>query len=253
MKKVQHLNIRSSTFALEELIQLPQTIRQIELSGVRQLRPETLVGFFIANPQLEEVALSPLPKGQNVFASEEVIRGLATAIECLGNIQGLKKLTIGYIAHDPRTRLLEPLAGLVNLQHLQIRDCFCINNHCLKRILENTTALESLSITDCVKITNYSSIAYCSRLKELEIEKTVQFCDQDLEDIMLNGSLIKLRLRRCPNVTSHAIKELIKLCSLQELELSNCEEIDDTLLEELSGSQIQLSTFSLNGAVAITR
>ncbi|KAH7717951.1 F-box/LRR-repeat protein 20-like isoform 1 [Aphelenchoides avenae] len=131
-------------------------------------------------------------------------------------------------------------------------DCFPLNTSTLKLILENTTQLESLSITNCAKITNFSSTAYCPLLKELEIEKTVNFCDLDLADIVQNRALTKLRLRNCPNVTSDGIKEVLRMCPLEELELNLCEEIDDKVLEELPLTKTRLKSLALHGCNGVT-
>lgn len=51
------------------------------------------------------------------------------------------------------------------------------------------------------------------------MEKTVNFCDLDLMDIVQNRALLKLRLRSCPNVTSDGIKEVLRTCPLEEVGL----------------------------------
>lgn len=59
----------------------------------------------------------------------------------------------------------------------QLQECLGATDSSLRAILSNATELESLTIVNCAKICDYSSICVCSNLKQLTVEKSVRILD----------------------------------------------------------------------------
>uniref|UniRef100_A0A915D8T3 Uncharacterized protein n=1 Tax=Ditylenchus dipsaci TaxID=166011 RepID=A0A915D8T3_9BILA len=127
-----------------------------------------------------------------------------------------------------------------------------MTSHTLKHILEKTTQLRILSIVNCVHITDFSCLANCPALGELEIKKTTQLSDLDVEALARNATLKRLRLEQCLNVTNKAVLTIAACCPLIELELSKCDSIEEDIFSKNVWKKLHLQILSLNGTLNIT-
>lgn len=86
-------------------------------------------------------------------------------------------------------------------------------------MLIKNTHLQTLILIKCPKIINYSTISNCKLLKEIEIRKSQQIQDEDLEKIAKNGKLIRVRFEECVQITNKAVHNLLINCSLKEVNI----------------------------------
>jgi hypothetical protein len=104
--------------------------------------------------------------------------------------------------HTMQQRQTEPirshLSGFISLQHLGLRPCFIMTEHCLERI-RGLTGLRHLNLKDCFRLT-----------------------DDNLEHLSNLGALQHLNLLECKSLTDHGLEHLSGLIALQFLALPCC-------------------------------
>lgn len=69
----------------------------------------------------------------------------------------------------------------------------------------------------CQKVFDFTGITQCKELRILEIERTANLCDEDVELLAEFGKLEKVRLKRCYNITCQGVEALLDLCNITEV------------------------------------
>jgi hypothetical protein len=89
----------------------------------------------------------------------------------------------------------------------------------LRASLKNLKNLRSLTLQNCPRIEDHTSVALCKELTSLEIENNGNFSDADLEKISQNKAIKWLKIRQCPRITDSGIKMATQNCPLKEVDL----------------------------------
>jgi hypothetical protein len=260
-KAIKDLNLRKAKFNLDPIVHLPPFIECIDISAAKQITGQALAYFFETHPLLKAFHMSPLPqsliKAYSYFLQydeEPEEGGLQTVIDSMKHLKNLETLELGSIPHDAYSLRIDTISNLISLKTLSFDSCDCLTQDNLQVIFEQMTKLESLTIINCTKIGNYSPIGELASLKHLHIEKTIQMCDQDLEALAIRGKLETLKLKKCFNITNKGVKFAVSKCPLKELDLSNCENIDDSSIRALveTDNKCKIKTLTLNTCPHIT-
>ncbi|KAI1719417.1 F-box/LRR-repeat protein 2 [Ditylenchus destructor] len=261
MKSLIRLNLRKFVYSLDNIVGVSYNLEIVDLSGTRQLSLKVLGEFLSSHVNLKEVTICPFPNFHCQHSAPPTTKFsglegddpelLQTAIDAFKELNALTFLSLGHIRKDFLS--LKPLAELTNLRVLHIQDCKCIDSGSLKHILTRTNQLRILSLVDCPRIEDYSSLSRCTALCELEIRHTTQLSDHDVDLLAQNGMLKRFRLEKCNNITNKSIVTLVCHCPLIELELSKCENIGEDLFAlKPVWNNMRINILSLNGTSAIT-
>ncbi|KAI6189804.1 hypothetical protein M3Y97_00048200 [Aphelenchoides bicaudatus] len=231
MKKLKEINLRKCRINMNYILDLPEQLEVVDLSSIHHLDSELIACFLVGHPKIRSLTMSPFPGAQFPHPNkDDPSNGLDMVFDCISSMQQVTNLNLGHIGYDSLTVPLNCLSRLTKLRSLELRECLNATEHSLKAILTNATELESLTVINCSKICDYSSISACSNLKQLTVEKSYHVCDDDLKS---QFKLEKLKLKQCYNITNSTAQLVSVNCPIRELDLSFCNEINDQLFEIL--------------------
>ncbi|WKY09722.1 hypothetical protein Q1695_002239 [Nippostrongylus brasiliensis] len=238
MKRIRKLNLRSAMFKLNQLAELPNTLRYLEIGGAHSFPAEVLIEFLQTHQQLEEFHACPVP-----VLDEDII----TAI---GSLANLRHLSLGH-SYNAELRFDE-LCNLRKLESLRLNDVFGLTEMSLQLILSQLQDLQRITLVNCKNVFDYTALGSCSRLESLEIRNTMQLADEDLFTLCTHGNLKRLVLSNCFNFSSRGVNIALMRCQLKELSISKCARMTDEMMYTLASTQRELESISIQECTGIT-
>jgi len=224
-----------SLITLDGLESLSQ-LREISIGGSPHLPPDIQLPPRLARADLRDLACEDLSPIALCTDLEELDIWEFEALTEIGDLSGKHKLYSLSLAHCPSLSDLAPLEELESLRELTLRECGVdylpanvFPNDLLDltldscpltslRSITHLTRLESLTISDCDEISDFSAVADFPDLQELALDGSPAVRSLDfLADLR---SLRKLDLRRCQQLDS--LEPLYGLSALEMVDLRGC-------------------------------
>ncbi|KAI6213642.1 hypothetical protein M3Y94_00174200 [Aphelenchoides besseyi] len=253
MFQLQEINLRKCRVNMEHILELPETLKCVDLSGIYHMTPELLTYFLVGHTELKKLTLCPFPGAQfPIPNSEDPSNGLSMVFDCIGSLPKLQHLALGHISYASNILSMDSLARLSSLRSLELKECVGMTANVLRKVLINSQQLESLKIINCTAMCDYRLLSFCESLKELVVEKTFQICDEDFENICRYGKLERVSLRRCVNITNKAVQTIVNDCAIKELDVSLCDNIDNDIFRILSSPKLKLRKLMFDGCKGLT-
>uniref|UniRef100_A0A1I7XLQ0 F-box domain-containing protein n=1 Tax=Heterorhabditis bacteriophora TaxID=37862 RepID=A0A1I7XLQ0_HETBA len=213
--------------------------KYLEIGGAHSFPSEVFLDFLQEQKNLEEFDAAPIP-----VLDEDII-------VALGQLPKLYHLSIGY-SYNADLRF-DPLSGLTTLKSLKLQTVAGITEMSLRLILSFMHHLESLSISNCGNILDYSSLELCTNIHTLEIKDTMQLANEDIFTLCTYGKLKRLVLSNCFNLSTRGVNTALMRCQLKELTVNKCSRVTDEMMYTLASTQRELEMISIQGCSSITR
>ncbi|GMS80028.1 hypothetical protein PENTCL1PPCAC_2203, partial [Pristionchus entomophagus] len=236
--RLESINLRSAMFSIENIVHLPITLRQIDISHAHHFSESAMVSFLREHPRLESLSASPCP-----VMNQDIM-------DALSDLSNLVHLSLGFI--DDRSIDMSSLARLSGLRSLTLQSVSSLNETSLLPILSSLPFLSILSLRRCDRVFDFSSLSFCDRLSSLTITDTMQLSDTDLILLAARCSLRHLHISNCINVTSQGLCYALSHSQLQELLLTHCPSITDEVMYTLVTTQETIKTISIERCIRIT-
>jgi F-box/leucine-rich repeat protein 2/20 len=127
-----------------------------------------------------------------------------------------------------------------------------VTDHTLQSIAEHCTRLQSLSLSDCRKITNAGLIIiseHCTGLHSLNLEGCHEISDSSIISISTHCTgLQSLNLESCGQITDVSIISISIYCTgLKSLNLSGCDQITDASIISISENCTGVTSLDVSG------
>ncbi|KAK3597233.1 hypothetical protein CHS0354_004986 [Potamilus streckersoni] len=177
----------------------------------------------------------------------------------------LRHLEIQGCSNISNNALFEVVSYCVNLEYLDVSGCPCIT--CIRltdSILMQASAhhlrqvyLRHLDMTDCYALENdgLTAIAtYCSQLQFLYLRRCVRIGDTGVQAIANNCYCLKeLSISDCKKITDYGISELAKLKdSLRYLSVAKCDKVSDVGIIQVARGCRKLRYLNVRGCEAVS-
>ncbi|KAI6199881.1 F-box domain-containing protein [Aphelenchoides besseyi] len=209
MFQLQEINLRKCRVNMEHILDLPKTLKCVDLSGIHHMTPDLLTYFLVGHTELEKLTLCPFPGAQFPIPNlEDLSNGLSIVFDCIGSLPKVKHLALGHISYGSDILSMDSLAHLTSLRSLELKECVGMTPNVLRKILVNSQKLESLKIVNCTAMCDYRLLSFGENLKELIVEKTFQICDEDFENLCRYGKLKRLDVSLCDNIDNNVFRIL---------------------------------------------
>ncbi|KAF8384866.1 hypothetical protein PRIPAC_74008 [Pristionchus pacificus] len=236
--QLESINLRSAMFSIENIVHLPVTLRQIDISHAHHFSETAMVSFLRRHPRLESFSASPCP-----VMNQDIM-------DALSDLPNLTNLTLGFI--DDRTIDMSCLSRLTGIRSLTLQSVSSLNESSLLPILSSLTSLSTLSLRRCDRVFDYSSLSFCTLLSSLTITDTMQLCDTDLILLSARCSLRHLHISNCINATSQGLCYALSHSQLQEFLITHCPSITDEVMYTLVTTQETIREISIERCIGIT-
>ncbi|GMR58986.1 hypothetical protein PMAYCL1PPCAC_29181 [Pristionchus mayeri] len=236
--RLESINLRSAMFSIQNIVHLPSTLRQIDISHAHHFSESAMVSFLRLHPLLETFTASPCP-----VMNQDIL-------DALSDLPLLSSLSLGFI--DDRSIDMSCLSRLTRLRSLTLQSVSSLNETSLLSILSSLTSLSTLSLRRCDRVFDYSSLSFCERLSHLTITDTMQLADTHLILLAVRSSLRHLHISNCINVSSQGLCYALSHSQLQELLITHCPSITDEVMYTVVTTQETIKEISIQRCTAIT-
>ncbi|XP_070535426.1 F-box/LRR-repeat protein 7-like isoform X2 [Ptychodera flava] len=230
------------------------TVQKIVLSGCEQLTDRGL--FVIAKrcPELQKLELSGCAYISNEALFEVISR--CPHLDYL-DISGCHQITCIDLSLEASLNVC-PLHGKrIQIRHLDMTDCYGLEDAGLKIIASNCTDLVNLYLRRCVRVTDLGVqfvASYCTMLRELSVSDCYRITDYALRDIARSNPRLRyLSVAKCDLVTDIGVRYIAKYCyKIRYLNVRGCEQVTDVAMEHLARNCQRLRSLDIGKCTAIT-
>ncbi|KAJ3675156.1 hypothetical protein LUZ60_004198 [Juncus effusus] len=166
-----------------------------------------------------EPVLPPSIQKLSLVSSSNLVESLSCSL------QNLTSLTFLSIRSCPNLRCLRNMALPPSIRQLYLDSCGNLVES-LSHCLQNLTSLTVLSISSCPNLRCPRNMALPPSLQELRLSS----CNGEVEEWLFSSlqnliSLTKLSISGCPGITSIPVRVTSNLKSLEDLDVSQCNEL----------------------------
>uniref|UniRef100_A0A0K0F3Y4 F-box domain-containing protein n=1 Tax=Strongyloides venezuelensis TaxID=75913 RepID=A0A0K0F3Y4_STRVS len=235
---LKKLHLQKNCMSLSKLYQVNRDLKVLDLTYPIYFNIYEFNTFLKNHLSLEELYLN----GIQTLNSE--------SIQLISSLKNLLVLEIGNLA---TTQLpISLLSNVKTLTTLSINYVTSFDDMILEILLHALNNLQSLSLTHCINISNFSSLKLAKKLCNLTITHSNTLCDLDMEYLSQNKTLSSVKIQRCPFLTNVSINNLIKNCPLNRVEIVDCPAIGDASLYVIAKSTKVYKIISFEGCCNVT-
>ncbi|KAF3647693.1 putative pentatricopeptide repeat-containing protein-like [Capsicum annuum] len=175
------------------------------------------------------------------FASDSLMKALSN------NCRNVEELGLQGCTNITNAGLSVLVKGCRKIKHLDVNKCSSIDDIGISCVSEACSlTLKTLKLLDCYKVGDDSILSlanYCKGLETLVIGGCRNISDESMKSLAAacSGSLKKLRMDWCLNITDSSLDCILSKCrKLEVLDIGCCEEVTDAAFQQLGSENFML-------------